>query len=117
MVHFVRSLSCRGDKCWWTEDGSSKVFQDGAGLISGIGVGVGMDAGICGGDCTGGDDVDGTGRVVRMGDFESQQMYLTCIWLDKGVCFPFEYSKPFAENEDTSKTLSCSSNLPPFHQK
>ncbi|GKG61284.1 hypothetical protein Tco_0619009, partial [Tanacetum coccineum] len=44
-------------------DGSSKVCSNGAGAVSGIGVGVGMDAGICGKDCTGGDDVDGTGSV------------------------------------------------------
>ncbi|GJX20143.1 hypothetical protein Tco_0222820 [Tanacetum coccineum] len=55
----------RGEKCWWTGDGSSKVCSNGAGSVSGISVGegVGMGAGIGGGDCTGGDDVDGTGGV------------------------------------------------------
>ncbi|GKG25900.1 hypothetical protein Tco_0399046, partial [Tanacetum coccineum] len=54
-------------------DGSSKVCSNGAGSVSGIGVGIGMDAGIGvgvgmvagirGGDCIGCDDVDGTGGV------------------------------------------------------
>ncbi|GKF78236.1 hypothetical protein Tco_0230706, partial [Tanacetum coccineum] len=59
-----------------------------------VGIGVGVGDGIGGG---GGDGIGGGGG--------SQ--------LDKGVCFLFEYSKSFAENGDTSKTLSCSSNLPP----
>ncbi|GKB06925.1 hypothetical protein Tco_0835158 [Tanacetum coccineum] len=65
--------SCGGEKCWWIGDGSSKVCSNGSGSVSGIGVGVGMDngigsilgmdAGIGGGECTGGDDVDGTGGM------------------------------------------------------
>ncbi|GJR88619.1 hypothetical protein Tco_0212630 [Tanacetum coccineum] len=50
--------------------GAGIVVGVGVGMGAGIcvGVGVGMGAGIGGGDCTGGDDVDGTGSVgVGMG--------------------------------------------------